>query len=120
MEEFSKREELARMLCEWDCGGPGDGNCNLGNPCEFWSDMLPRVDKLLDALMEPGEGVRAAGLLALVEVLEEEADWFREPEQQENLTGADCPLMPVVLLTVRSSTETDAAWKAAIAHIKDQ
>ena len=60
---MNKREELARQLCEWECGERY--SCDSAGSCEHWSrwNVIGRVDDLLDILMEPGtpalmEGVK--------------------------------------------------------------
>ena len=101
---MTKREELARMLCEWDCGGSGDGNCALGNPCEFWPDMLPRVDTILDALMEPGEDAMVAA------------------QGTPEIKAVDSLIVLAYVHGGRLETKTVpllAAWQAILTHIKE-
>ena len=49
---MTKRGKLARILCRWDCRGATEKDCSAES-CEFWTDELPLVDRILDALMEP-------------------------------------------------------------------
>lgn len=115
-------EQVARALCDgddykgsWDatCRIIAEGGPNAEHARREHDEYLRDARRAVEALREPDDQVRCAGLVALVKALEEEQEWLKE-ECKEHEHPVEGPMMPIACLMVRSSKDTDAVWQAMI------
>ena len=108
-DKMTKLEEIARAIRErWD------------NPTGEGIDMsVVAARAAVEALREPGEGVKVKGVMALTAKMESQQKWWEEPAQQARDLG-DTPVMPTISLALRNSRESDAVWQAMLTSILEE
>lgn len=77
---------------------------------DYESDAIVRA--ILEALKEPSQNMKIAGVLALTEIMEKEEQYWEEPERQNEVTARGTKVMPTWALALVGSKDTDAVFQA--------